>query len=101
MLSFNYSRRPIESENFQGSTTFLANGGPDQYGLRDYNLVRTRIGAVGNFDWHPSDAVKLFLRTSYSKFKDNEVRDQNRVDQISYAADGTYKGRGSILIRRR
>ena len=43
VLSFNYSRRPIESENFQGSTSFLANGGPDQFGLRDYNLVRTRV----------------------------------------------------------
>ena len=108
VLSINYSRRPIESENFQGSTAFLANGGPDQYGLRDYNLVRTRLGAVANFDWHASDTVKLYLRTSYSKFKDNERRDQNRVDQIVYgpnaqlglAAD-QYIGRGSILIRRR
>jgi TonB-dependent receptor len=101
VLSFNYSKRPIESENFQGSTTFLANGGPDQYGLRDYNLTRTRIGAVANFDWHASDTVKLFTRLSYSKFKDDEVRDQNRVDQLVYAANGTYTGRGSILIRRR
>lgn len=99
VLSFNYSRRPIESENFQGATAAI----PDQFGLRDYNLVRTRIGAVGNFDWRPSDTVKLFLRTSYSKFKDNEVRDQNRVDQLvlTGATSGTYSGRGSILIRRR
>ncbi|WP_420137522.1 TonB-dependent receptor [Sphingomonas sp.] len=102
VLSFNYSRRPIESENFQGSTNFLANGGPDQFGLRDYNLVRTRLGAVANFDFRPSDAVKLFIRSSYSRFVDNERRDQNRVDQIVYNdAAGTYSGRGSILIRRR
>ena len=101
VLSFNYSRRPIESENFQGDTSFGANNGPTQFGLRDYNLVRTRIGAVANFDWKPSDTVTLFVRTSYSKFKDNEARDQNRVDQLTYAATGTYTGRGSILIRRR
>jgi TonB-dependent receptor len=101
VLSFNYSRRPIESENFQGSTTFLANGGPDQFGLRDYNLVRTRLGAVANLDWRPSDTVALFFRGSYSRFKDNETRDQERVDQLTYRADGTYTGRGSLLVRRR
>jgi TonB-dependent receptor len=103
VLSFNYSRRPIESENFQGATSFATNNGPTEFGFRDYNLVRTRIGAVANFDYQPSDAVKLFTRLSYSKFKDNEVRDQNRTDQIVYtgASTGTFVGRGSILIRRR
>jgi len=106
VLSFNYSRRPIESENFQGATSFTAgNNGPTEFGLRDYNLVRTRIGAVANFDYQPTDAVKLFARLSYSKFKDNERRDQNRADQLVYtpatATSGTFVGRGSILIRRR
>ena len=110
VLSFSKSRRPIESENFQGSETFYyasngGNDGPDQFGLRDYNLVRTRTGVVLNLDWHPSNAVKLFLRGTYSSFGDNEYRDQNRVDSIAYtpatASSGTYTGRGSILIRRR
>ncbi len=106
VISANYSRRPIESENFQGGSSFNANnGGPDQFGLRDYNLVRERIGLVGNFDWHPSDDVKLYLRSSYSRFTDNERRDQNRADQLVYtpstATTGTFAGRGSVLIRRR
>ena len=103
VLSGSYSRRPIESENFQGTTNFNALGQPDQYGLRDYNLVRTRVGLVGNFDWHPTPALKLFLRATYSQFKDNEARDQNRVDSLAYpaATPGTFTGRGSILIRRR
>ena len=106
VVSVNYSRRPIESENFQGSTVFYAaNGGPDQFGLRDYNLVRERVGVVGNFDWRPSDAVKVFVKTSYSYFSDDEVRDQNRADQLAYtpasASSGTFLGRGSLLVRRR
>jgi TonB-dependent receptor len=103
VISVNFSKRPIESENFQGSTAYNAAGQPDQYGLRDYNLTRKRIGAVGNFDWHPNDATKIWLRTSYSKFTDNEIRDQNRVDSLAYptATPGTFTGRGSLLIRRR
>lgn len=106
VISASYSRRPIESENFQGGSAFNAsNGGPDQFGLRDYNLVRERIGLVGNFDWRPSDSVKLYLRSSYSRFTDNERRDQNRADQLVYtvptASTGTFAGRGSVLVRRR
>lgn len=53
VVAINYSKRPIESENFQGTTNWtLVNGVgfPDQGGLRDYNLTRTRLGVVGNFD---------------------------------------------------
>lgn len=120
VLSFNYSRRPIESENFQGSSNWRAaatSAGvtrglivPDNFGLRDYNLVRTRIGAVANFDWHPKDTTKLWLRTSYSKFDDNETRDQNLIENQSFSAaqiaaatptTGTFSGRGSVRVRRR
>ena len=102
VLSLSTSYRPIESENFQGGSAF-PNGQPDQYGLRDYNLVRKRTGAVLNLDWHPSTDVSLFLRGTYSKFADSEFRDQNRVDNIAYTgtSTGTFTGRPSILIRRR
>lgn len=104
VASGSYSYRPIESENFQGGGSFNATGQPDQYGLRDYNLIRKRTGFVLNLDYRPSDAVKLFLRGTYSKFSDSEFRDQNRADQLVYsstAATGTFAGRPSILIRRR
>jgi TonB-dependent receptor len=105
VVSVNYSRRPIESENFQGSENY-SSGVPDQNGLRDYNLVRTRLGVVGNFDWHPSDSAKIYLRTSYSKFTDNEVRDQNRVGSETglvktSPTTGSFKATDTILIRRR
>ena len=112
VLSVNYSKRPIESENFQGSTNYraptAANGFvvPDQYGLRDYNLTRTRKGAVLNLDWGPSDTTKVFLRGTYSAFDDNETRDQFIIDNQSAftnqtATTGTFRGRGSVRVRRR
>lgn len=107
VLSVNYSRRPIESENFQASTNYRAIGPggalqPDQTGLRDYNLVRTREGAVLNLDWHPSDSAKLFARGTLSRFRDNEVRDQFIVDNLATIANSTsYRARGSVRVRRR
>ena len=116
ILSLNYSQRPIESENFQGSTLYrvpAASTGanqayvvPDSNGLRDYALTRTREGAVLNLDWRPSDAVKLFLRGTFSRFDDNEVRDQFIIDNQSAfrnqtATTGTFTGRGSVRVRRR
>ena len=112
VLSVNYSKRPIESENFQGSTNWrvptAANGFvvPDQYALRDYNLTRTRKGAVLNLDWRPSETTKFFLRGTYSAFDDNETRDQFIIDnQSSFtnqtATTGTFRGRGSVRVRRR
>ena len=112
VLSVNYSKRPIESENFQGSTNWrvptAANGFvvPDQYGLRDYNLTRTRKGAVLNLDWRPSDTTKVFLRGTYSAFDDNETRDQLIIDNQSAFTNqttttGSFRGRGSVRVRRR
>jgi TonB-dependent receptor len=120
VLSFNYSKRPIESENFQGSANWrpaaTASGMtrgfivPDNFGLRDYNLTRKRLGAVANFDWHPDSVTKVWLRTSYSKFDDNEVRDQNLIENQSFSAaqiatqtatSGIFSGRGSVRVRRR
>ena len=100
VVSVNYSRRPIESENYQGSAAYNAAGTPDGNGLRDYNLVRTRLGVVGNFDWHPADGVKLYLRTSYSKFQDHETRDQNRLAVTTFTP-GALKATGTILVRHR
>lgn len=111
VVSVNYSKRPIESENFQGSEAWAPINGfivPDYAGLRDYNLVRTRLGVVGNFDWHPSDAVQVYLRTSYSRFTDNEYRDQNIIEigdadtfMGQTASSGTFEGATSIKMRRR
>lgn len=110
VLSGNYSNRPIESQNFgaSGPTYRPVNGFnmPDLIEFRDYNLVRKRTGFAGNLDWRPSDAVNLFLRTTYSKFSDNETRDRFRIDNESAfvnqtATSGGFTGRGIAYVRRR
>ena len=99
VVSVNYSRRPIESENFQGAEApDWIDGVPSGGGLRDYNLTRTRLGVVGNFDWHPSDDAKLYIRSSYSKFQDHETRDQNLLSDFD-AESGTAST--TILVRHR
>ena len=111
VLSVNYSRRPIESENFQGSEDWSPIGGqnvPAGGGYRDYNLFRTRLGIVGNFDWRPSDDVKLYIRSSYSKYQDHETRDQNLL-AINFKDDkdgnplplSALKATPTILVRHR
>ena len=75
VISANYSRRPI--------TTSCASAS----------------AVVGNLDWHPSDRVQLYLRTSYSKFTDNEPRDQNRL-AVTGDSSGLI-GTASILVRHR
>jgi len=100
VLSVNYSQRPIESENFQASEDYSNGGIPDGNGLRDYNLTRKRLGVVGNFDWRPTDAARLYLRTSYSKFQDHETRDQNRLAITDFDSD-PLKSTATILVRHR
>jgi TonB-dependent receptor len=110
VVSANYSKRPIESQNFgaSGPAFQVVNGFtvPTLQEVRDYNLVRKRTGLTANFDYRPNDAVQLYLRTLYSKFTDNETRDRFRIDNESgftgqTATTGTFKGRGVAYVRRR
>ncbi|MFT4055513.1 MAG: hypothetical protein QM681_13485 [Novosphingobium sp.] len=73
--------------------------------------MRERTGVVVNLDYRPSDAVKLYLRGTYSKFTDHETRDQNRVDSLFAGTTNRYttgttsgdfaNARPSVLIRLR
>ncbi|MDB5439336.1 MAG: TonB-dependent receptor [Caulobacteraceae bacterium] len=116
VLSANLSNRPIESENFGSSGpsySSVAKGGfitllPNLIEYRDYNLVRKRNGLVGNFDWRPTDDIRFYLRSNYSKFSDDETRDRYRIDGASTASivptsntAGAFNGRGIAHVRRR
>lgn len=88
VVAGNLSTRPITSENFgSGGPTWAPNyatiGGvatnavtPNNMQIRDYSLTRIRSGAVFNFDWHATENLDLFLRTTYSSFSDKETRDR-------------------------
>jgi TonB-dependent receptor len=110
VISGNFSKRPIESQNFgaSGPEFQVVNGFtvPTLEEFRDYNLIRKRTGFTANFDYRPNDEVKLYLRTLYSRFSDNETRDRFRIDNESAftaqtATTGAFKGRGVAYVRRR
>ena len=109
VLSANYSKRPVESQNVAGGSWTTASGNPipADYDLRDYNLTRERTGFVGNFDYRPSDDVQLYLRTQYSKFTDHETRDRFRLPisgtiTSTSATTGSFaKATGTRYVRRR
>ena len=109
VLSANYSKRPVESQNVAGASWTTANGNPipADFDDRDYNLVRERTGFVGNFDWRPSDAMQFYLRTQYSKFTDHENRDRFRLPIAgtivsTSATTGSFtKATGTRYVRRR
>ncbi|WP_443751162.1 TonB-dependent receptor [Asticcacaulis solisilvae] len=83
VISVNNSRRPMRSNNLQGSSNWTTgtNGftTPDDWRPRDYNLTRDRAGAAAAFDWKPDADTHLFARVLSSRFSDDETRDQFRV----------------------
>ena len=92
VLSGNYSKRPIASENVQFGPDAGPLNLPNDFRTRSYNLTRERYGVVGNFDYRPSPDVQLFVRTLYSSFKDHETRDQLRIEVPTAIAAGTGAG---------
>jgi TonB-dependent receptor len=109
VVSANYSKRPVESQNVAGASWTTAGGNPipADFDVRDYNLTRERTGFVGNFDWRPTDDVQLYLRSSYSKFTDHETRDRFRLPIAgtivpTSATTGSFtKATGTRYVRRR
>ncbi|MBO9560691.1 MAG: TonB-dependent receptor [Caulobacter sp.] len=109
VVSANYSKRPVESQNVAGASWTTANGNPipADFDTRDYNLTRERTGFVGNFDWRPIDDVQLYLRSAYSKFTDHENRDRFRLPIAgtivsTSATTGSFtKATGTRYVRRR
>lgn len=114
VLAANYSDRKFESENVQTPGNWINRNGyivPDDFRLRDYNLERTRWGLVGNFDWRPDEATKLFVRAFYANYRDSETRDQFRIELTQGGGNqtinqtptsGTFTtGRGTRLVRQR
>ncbi|WP_333587156.1 TonB-dependent receptor [Phenylobacterium sp.] len=71
--------------------------GPTILDVRNYRLVRENNGGLFGVEYRPSDAHRLFAKTLYTEFKDNEQRDQY-VFQISSALSGTRGFQGGSLV---
>lgn len=101
VVSANYSTRPLESENFGSGGPTWTNGIPNNQQIRDYNLTRTRSGAVMNFDWRPADNLEIFVRTMYSSFSDKETRDRFTVTTGTVSANSFTKASANRYVRQR
>lgn len=110
VVAGNYSKRPSYSEDVLSTSRQIVGGVdlPAEMDQRIYDpAIRTRKGAVVNFDWRPSDSVKLYARYLYSQFGDNEQRNRFRfffpgtaASYTGLTADGGTINVGSTTARR-
>ena len=105
-----YSRRKFESDNYEGSGFRLVNGVslPTTRVLRDYRILRERTGVFANFEYRPSDAVKLYVNNTYTRYADDEQRDSTTFEYAlgtltaTGPTTGRYtQGRGTVELRDR
>jgi TonB-dependent receptor len=68
MLNSNYYHNHLGSDNWEQS--------PDdnEVELRDYELIRTRLGLSSTIDYRFNDRNEVYFRTLYSRFTDREWR---------------------------
>ena len=78
VVAGSYFKRFIDSDLAEpiNWTTIAGVATPTSYRLYDYRIVRERIGGILNLDWRPDPDTRLYLRTIYNEFTDEEERDQ-------------------------
>ncbi|CAM3698048.1 TonB-dependent receptor [Litorimonas haliclonae] len=80
-VSANYQDLDIESHNNEtGAWGFDEDAGEfflnDDYEQRWYDIDRERIGLVANFDLDVNENTRLYLRTLFNNYADDEVRNK-------------------------
>ena len=102
--------RRFGSDNIEtdGYTTFELPSGeevraPDEIEQRDYRIERERQALTANLDWRASDSTRLYLRTLWSDFTDDEVRTRNEFrlgDGNLLSADGDALGLERVRVEK-
>lgn len=103
----NYSVRNYDITQFENATPsfreYTAAGAPVDLGnpagndipvpvqerLFLYNNVRERIGGALTLEWEASPQLYMRLFGTYNRFKDNETRDENRLEQVGNVTNQT------------
>lgn len=101
----NYSLRNYDITQFETATPsfreYTAAGAPVDLGQGNgipvpvqerlflYNNVRERIGGALALEWQPGPAVYMRLFGTYNRFKDNETRDENRLEPVGNVTNQT------------
>lgn len=109
-VSLSYQNLAIEAHNNEiGEWDQDANGNffvADDYEQRWYDLTRERIGLVANFDWNVNDGTKLYLRTLYNRYTDDEARNKFELREfdeeiIAVTPNSTTIRRGEVDVEAR
>ena len=102
VIAGSYSKRFIDSDLAEPTawTSFTTAGttvqAPTNYIFYDYRIMRERIGGIANFEWRPSDDVRVYVRNIYNEFTDHEERDQFNIVLVSGAPAPTVLSPTSI-----
>ncbi len=88
--ALSWQKRKFGSDNVEtgGDWDFDDGARLNSLEQRDYDIQRERSGGALNFDYRPDDDSKLWLRTLYSEFKDNETRQSTKIDFEDALAEG-------------
>lgn len=110
VLGGSFSQREFESDNYEGSGFRAVNGQilPTTRVLRDYRILRSRTGLVGNLEWRPNDETRVYINNTYTRYSDDEQRDSTTFEYAlgalsnQTATTGSYsQGRGTVELRDR
>lgn len=98
-LALSFQQRKFGSDNVETGGAWNFDNGPRLTALqpRDYQIQRDRLGFGLNFDYKPDDLSNYYLRTIYSRFKDDEQRNRIAIRLDNQLPDETANG---IRVRR-
>ncbi len=83
LVSVSFSETNRRPDNVENGWVLInrnaAQGGGQVWGLentlfKDYETERTRKAVTGALEWRPSDAIRLWVKSSYAQFRDDEFR---------------------------
>ncbi len=72
--------------------------GPTEIDIRQYRLVRENNGLFAGVEYSPQEGQKIYAKTIYTEFKDDEQRDQYEI-RLDRALSGTRNLSGGDLVR--
>ncbi|PKM04862.1 MAG: TonB-dependent receptor [Gammaproteobacteria bacterium HGW-Gammaproteobacteria-6] len=80
--AFSWQKRDFGSDNVETGGAWDFDEGPalEELAQRRYDITRERTGLGLNFDYRPDENSELYLRTLYSRYQDDEVRQASIIE---------------------
>ena len=85
--ALSWQKRKFGSDNSETGGAWDGNS-LQEFEQRDYDISRERAGMGLNFDYKPDDVSSYYLRTLYSRFKDDETRNSSKIEFADALSEG-------------